>query len=109
MTTPTGSLPIRDVVRIKTGERITPAYIERRNYAIRWYLAASLKKDGTPKQIGREPGGWGIIISERFSIYAYYDAAREAKADPIRNIISALRTQLDLAERELSALYEEQT
>lgn len=111
-TTPKGSLPIRDVVKITTGERFTPAYIESAadgwlGASPTWYSAAELKKDGKPKQIGRGVGGWGSV-GGHYSSFAYYDPAREKEADEIRTRIAQMKNALSLAQQELRQLYEKE-
>lgn len=104
------SLPIRDVVRISTGERITPALIEGPEHDwdfSHWYSAGSLKKDGTPKQVGREPRGWGYL-GGRYADFAYYETEREVKAFTIRARITYLDQELTEAKDRLRSLYYEE-
>jgi hypothetical protein len=105
-----------EIVRIRTGARVTPPYMDVWIYGLRAVLQEGLKKDGTPSMgtmAGRlsvyDPATERRRSSPQLHDYVRYDAAQEAIAQPIRDELTRLLLAVEDAERRLLAVYQEPT
>lgn len=94
------------VVRIRSGEVIDAA-IEADEWLSRIWRPEHLKKDGGFPLNRYADGGIARKGSICLQDWAIYQAEREAQAQPIRDHIVDLHTQIEQAERELLSIYKE--
>ena len=95
-----------EIVRIATGERWTPAYMQNYQGGHVAYSSSDLKKDGTPNQgVARHWLATPASSRALFVNYARYDATREAVAQPIRDEITLLERELAMLREALTNLY----
>lgn len=106
-------LPVRDVVRMGDGQRVTPFKIFTGEYPWKklpsWYSQEAILKDGSRPSYSRP---WNALsgdigVSERSSLtdWAYYEFDREAGAEVFRQQIAELEQRVAERKERLLDLY----
>ena len=94
------------VVQILTGE-VSDMFIQKSEWGNTVWKPEHLRKDGQPS--GNRGNDGYFVHKDNPSLWSYvfYDAEREAHAQPVRERIKNLLSQVKTAERELVSLYRE--
>ena len=97
-----------EIVRVGDGRRVVPVAMFPRHYGNLACEPGGLKKDGTPKLISGNP--FQHIVLDRIEAiwlhsWTRYLPEREAKAQPIRDLIAAYRLTIAAEEQALLKLY----
>ena len=98
-----------EIVRVGDGKRVIPVAMFPRHYGNLACEPGGLKKDGTPKLVGGGPFQHMLYPTEKETRWLHqwtrYLPEREAKAQPIRDLIAAYRLSIAAEEQALLKLY----